>query len=275
VGELDDSITRINRVALVIPIHPKHYDVIYNLIDKMYENKNVMDIFLVFSSDEDYGKFERKDKVNKIVLLPGHKTDCIVTYKKFFALEQLRKKKKYDYFIVCDAEISIIPENFNEENILKKIEKIYENKIVYAGGKDLNEITKESANLFREEDRLKKLTKDFTLYYWWSDLPTYKREHLKDFFSKIDYSNINWSHFDHLIYLNYLILYHKFRILNITPILNWEHSLESYFTEDINMLDTLKDNKYGFSWATPKLFNVNKDYLLKEGAFLLYHLDRN
>jgi hypothetical protein len=265
-------------VALVIPIHPKHYNVIYDLIDKMFENKNVMDIFLVFSSDEDYDKFERKDKVNKIVLLPGHKTDCIVTYKKFFALEQLRNNNEYDYFIVCDAEISIIPENFNESNILKKIEKIYKNKIIYGGGRPLHPVTQACAKLFDgkgEFEKLKNITENFTLFYWWSDVPIYKREHLDDFFSKIDYKDIDWFYFDHVIYLNYLILYYNFSILNITPFLKIDQSLESYFTQDIKMLEYLKEKNYGFSWISPKLFNFHKEYLLNEGTFLLYHLDRN
>jgi hypothetical protein len=39
---------------------------------------------------------------------------------------------------VCHAEISIIPENFNEKNILNKINKIYENKTIYGGEVDIN-----------------------------------------------------------------------------------------------------------------------------------------
>ena len=123
-------------------------------------------------------------------------------------------------------------------------------------------------------DELKNITNNFQLYYWWSDLPVYKREHLTDFFSKICYNNINWNHFDHKIYLNYLILYHKFNILNFSNLINHYWSLESYNTNNKENLSILKNNNYGFSWATPRFLNNHKDFLMKEGCCLLYHLDR-
>ena len=67
----------------------------------------------------------------------------------------------------------------------------------------------------------------------------------------INFDNINWHHFDHMIYQFYLILYHNFTILNITDLINWNHSLEGYNTSDINILYKLKNNKYGFSWIDP------------------------
>lgn len=121
---------------------------------------------------------------------------------------------------------------------------------------------------------LQNITNNFTLYYWWSDLPVYKREHLTDFFNKICYDNINWNHFDHIIYLNYLILYHKFNIVNLSKVINHNFSLESYNANNKESLIILKNNNYGFSWATPNFFNNHKDFLMKEGCCLLYHLDR-
>lgn len=210
----------------------------------------------------------------------------VATYKKLYCLESLKNEKKYDYFIVCDAEITIIPENFNEKNVLNKIHEIYQNKLVYAGSTRYHHAThvkviKDSASVFiNDEDvnKLKSITNDFKLYYWWSDLPVYKREHLDDFFNKIRCNKITWHHFDHVIYLNYLMLYHKFNVLNISNLIEHYWSLESYNTNDKKDakkdLSTLKNNNYGFSWASPHFFNKNKNYLLKEGCFLLYHLDR-
>jgi hypothetical protein len=104
-----------------------------------------------------------------------------VTYKKLFALETLKNNKKYDYFVVCDAEITIIPENFNQQNI---INKIYENKIIYAG--EISDygglkVVKTSCSLIKDGDKLEQITKNYTLCFWWSDLPVYKREHLSHF----------------------------------------------------------------------------------------------
>jgi len=275
-----------NSVGLIIPIHPKHYNFIYNLIDITNQNpENNIDIFLIFSNDNDYNIFNKKDFIKKIILPPTN-TNNIVTYKKFYCLETLKNEAKYDYFIVCDAEITIIPENFNRTNILNKINKIYQNKLIYAGdiapvpapsSNFVKQIITDSARIFinnNDVNELKNITNNFELYYWWSDLPVYKREHLTDFFSKICYDNIVFHHFDHKIYLNYLILYHKFNILNISNLINHNWSLESYNTNNEKNLSILKNNNYGFSWVTPHFFDNNKDYLMKEGCCLLYHLDR-
>jgi hypothetical protein len=233
-----------------------------------------IDVYLVFSNDNDYDHFNKKDKIKKIII-PETKTDNIVTYKKFFALDCVKENTDYDYFIVCDAEITIIPENLNEINIRNHINRIFENKIIYAGKTSHTiKITKTSCDLFENKDKLEEITENYTLYYWWSDLPVYKREHLTSFFDVIQYHTINWYHFDHIIYLSYLILYYDFTIFNITPILNHHWSLESYVTKDIDHLKKLKSIHYGFSYIIQHLYIHNIDFFTNEGTFLLYHLDR-
>jgi hypothetical protein len=161
---------------------------------------------------------------------------------------------------------------------LDKINKIFENKIIYAGEvKDngfVKNITKTSCSLLTNGDILEKVTKNYDLYFWWSDLPIYKREHLTLFFNVIKYESLNWYHFDHIIYLSYLILHHDFIIVNITPLINHSWSLESYNNTDINKLKMLKSHNYGFSFLTRSLYNNHIEFLKNEGTFLLYHLDR-
>ena len=196
------------------------------------------------------------------------------------------KKLKYSYaktnnLVFYKGEIipDIVPENFNKSNILDKINNIYKNKIIYGSESiDNNKIiTSVSANLFNNSDidKLRDITKDYKIYYWWSDLPIYKRTHLTHFFDIIKYDNIVFHHFDHLIYLNYLILYHDFTILNLTHILHNDWSLEEYNTDDISNLIILKNYKFGFSWMTLTLFNKFKQFLIDEGTFMIYHLDRD
>jgi len=262
-------------VALIIPIHPPHYHYIYSFIELLEQHDIQIDLYLVFSNKDHYNQFCQKTKIKEIIIPENITTGNIVTYKKFFTLGLLKDNKSYDYFIVCDAEIKIIPENFTESNILNKINSIFENKTVYSGEQTcfLN-ITKLSAELICNDNRLIDKTNNYKLYYWWSDLPVYKREHLDDFFSKIDYSNINWNHFDHKIYLNYLILYHDFYLLNVTQLIGHKWSLESYNGDNIEDLIKLKSNNYGFSFIIPKLFLKHREFLMNEGSFLLYHLDR-
>ena len=40
-------------------------------------------------------------------------------------------------------------------------------------------------------------------------------------------------------------------------------------------LELLKDNKYSYSWIIKQMYEYDKEYFIKNGTFLLYHLDRD
>ena len=161
----------------------------------------------------DYELFKFKDIAYiKSIILDNPVTDNIVIYKKITILNKLIDSN-------YDSEIDIISENFNYSNIMNKINHIYNNKIVYTGIAYNNsaeyDIVKISSNVFNDENdkiKLTKLTNNYTYLYWWCDIPVFKREHLKDFFSKITINSYNWYHFDQIMYFNYLLLYHKDKI---------------------------------------------------------------
>jgi hypothetical protein len=44
----------INNIAFIIPTYPPHYHYLYNIIPKIL---NVINIYLVFSTSEDYNSF--------------------------------------------------------------------------------------------------------------------------------------------------------------------------------------------------------------------------
>ncbi len=77
-----------------------------------------------------------------------------------------------------------------------------------------------------------------------------------------------------MIYNNYLLLYHNFELINITPILQINHSLESYNTNNINDITRLENIKYGFSWISKSLYTYFKQNSINKNSFLIYHLDR-
>ena len=267
----------INNVAFLIPIYPPHYHYLYDIINKLKDNNIKIDIILIFSSDSDYNEFLMKYDIQHIIVPEPINTQSIITFKKFFALKELITSK-YDYFICCDSEIDIIPENFTNENINNKIEQIFNNKLIYAGqNTDIHiyRINSISANLFPSYyEKLKTITNNFTLYFWYSDLPVYRKSDLADFFSIIDYNNIIWEHFDYIIYQYYLILNYDFNVINTTPITNTNWSFERLYTTDINILNKLYELKYGFSWNTRMLYDINKDYIDFHKGFIIYNLDR-
>lgn len=136
-------------------------------------------------------------------------------------------------------------------------------------------ITEGCANLFKKNyDYLKTITKNFRMYFWWSDLPVYRRTDITQFLDMINYDNIVWHHFDYIIYQYYLMLYHDFEIINTTPITNVKWSLELLDTTNIDILNKLLDINYGFSWNTSKFYKLNKIFIEAQKGFLIYHLDR-
>ncbi len=267
---------KIVNIAFLIPIHPPHYHFIYNLLNKCKSNDIEIDIFLVFSNKIDYDRFNMKNEIQPIIC-DVLNTNSIVTYKKFFGLKHLANSK-YDYIICCDSEIDIISDNFTNEVINNKIQNIFNNKKIYAGDVDhvgLMQITESSANIFPNNiELLKNITNNFTMYFWWSDLPVYRTIDIIPFFNMINYENIVWEHFDYIIYQCYLILYHGFEIINTTPITNLKWSLENLYTTDIDILNKLIDINYGFSWNTKRMYELNNFFINSQKGFLIYHLDR-
>jgi hypothetical protein len=267
---------KIENIAFVIPIHPPHYHFMYRLINTLKTNNIQINIHLVFSNANDYEHFTMKNEIQPIICCSFH-TQSIITYKKFFGLQQLADST-YDYIICCDSEIDIICNNFTSDIMNDKIKQIFDNKKIYAGditGKWVSRIIQSSATLFPESyDFLNMITNNFTMYFWWSDLPVYRRTDIVPFFNMINYDNIIWEHFDYIIYQYYLILYHNFEIINTTPITNVQWSLEGLDTDDSTILNTLLDINYGFSWNTKKMYELNKTFIESQKGFLIYHLDR-
>jgi hypothetical protein len=262
--------------AFIIPIHPPHYHHIYDLLRKAKLYKIVLDLFLVFSNEDDYETFSMKESV-KPIFAENININSITTSKKFYALKKLMNSK-YDYFIVCDAEIDIIPENFTVHAVLQKIEAIFEKKLLYGGevtGNPVGEkIIKACSTVFSEDENIIIRNKVGDLYTWWSDLPVYKREHLPHFFERLgDLERLAWTHFDHIVYQYYLLVHHDFQVVNISPITGIRWSLEYMMIWNDKMLEKLHNIGYGFGWITKKRFQMGGDLFLKYGAFLIYHMD--
>jgi hypothetical protein len=264
----------ITDTAFLIPIYPPHYKYMYNLISNIQSNHIYIDIYLIFSSNIDYFNFEMKDSIKHFIIPENFQTNSIITFKKFFGLKQLMYSK-YEYIICCDSEIDIILDNFTSDNITKKLDDIFINKKIYAGTID-TEATIISANLFKREeyDKIIEVTNNFNYFFWWSDIPVYKKSHLEYFFTKINYDNIEYNHFDYIIYQYFLILTEGFQIVNTTPITNLNWSLERLNTTDINVFNKLQETGYGFGWITKEQFCKCIEYFTSSGSFLTYHLDR-
>ena len=120
-----------------------------------------------------------EDYIDKIFIKNLIHNRTIITYKKYFALNKF--KKLYKYCAVVDSEISFV----NTENIFQKLETFSKNKKIIGSQIATNDfrhdltksINLSCASFFNknpeEYAKLKQLTKDFNIYFWFSDIPIY------------------------------------------------------------------------------------------------------
>jgi hypothetical protein len=268
---------KIKDIALMIPSFPRDYHYIYNLLNTMAKTVG-MDIYIIFSSDSDYQQFEMKDSIHPIIGKDLNK-NSIITSKKFYGLKELMNSS-YDYIICCDSEADLIQENFVYSNILSKIEDIFKRKRMY--GTDVkctygSTIMAICASLFANEyEAMKNMTKNYTMWFWWSDIPVYRRKDLEGFFNKINYTNIVWDHFDYAIYQYYLIITEGFYIIDVSSIVHKSgcDSIENMKTNDTELLEELSKAGLGLGLVNESLYKMNKEYLIKKGSFIRFNLDR-
>jgi hypothetical protein len=210
----------------------------------------------------------------------------VIAIKKYYALMTLAESD-YDYFVVVDSEVEVIPEYFTKENILSKINHIFSNKKVFGGTLDMEDaaagcyinILKCSASVFRSPDDFRKLltlTKGFTLYTVWGDIPVYERRSLKDFFEKIDVQRIEHrDYFDDVIYSNYLVLHQGFSFVNVTErIPHVRTSFEVMIGYTPEEMKVVKDLGFSFSWITGQGYDQHAEFLQEQKTYMKFHTDR-
>ena len=122
-----------------------------------------IDFYLIFSNNEHYINFKLKN-LFKHIILENEKINEKSSYiLKSYALNILKENKNYEYFICCDSEIGFIMENMNYENILNKINMIFENKLIFAGTNIIKmrpvgyKILQESAEIFKDSNNISKI----------------------------------------------------------------------------------------------------------------------
>lgn len=268
-----------DRVAFVIPIHPPFYQYIRTFLSTYPENSSR--IYLVFSTPEDRDAFGVHPAVTPIVIPQGltfsmHSPDGIVDYKKFYALSQLMDAP-HDYFITCDAEIQLVLHNFTPENVLFKIESLFAIKRIYHGvsnGDRFGDLNRISMFSEQELERLRDMSGRRSIHFWWSDLPVYRRDTLKDFFERFPIPIEITSRPDYIMYQCYLALYHGFSFTDVSTLFPIQSSLEGFATTKEQNIHKLTRVGYGHSWVVHTHYKINHKVLNELGTFLVYHLNR-
>jgi hypothetical protein len=278
----------INKCAFVIPLHPKHYNYGYYILEYLFDKD--VDLYFIFTDNNDKNIFLSKIKHpyninfdNKYLILSDFcnidipkKTNSFVSIKKLFALSKLYTK--YDYISCIDSEVHFIDKNNKYYDAMKKV---VDAKIIFGGKvKDYNmgartiirdSLTKIINNKYHEQ--LRQISHDYKIFSWWSNLPVYDCKNAEHFLNWIDFNSnslerFSWSVFDDLLYNYYCILIHNYR-LHILH--NFDNSLEIGDTQLIENVDKIISKLY---WVNKKAYNQNKEYYINNDFIIAFHMDR-
>lgn len=276
-GTLEKLPETIDNIALLIPVHPKHYTQVYTLLNKLKDNAITIDIYCIFSNKGEYDTFTMKDMIKEIIPESVPDDTSVVEYKRLYGLK-LMINKPYDYIISSVSEMDIVLENFTKDNMNKKISDIFTNKRLYGINiQKHKDIMNACANVYIGEDykKIETITHHLTLYTYFYEVPVYKREHIEDFLKKIKYDTLKltWFNFDNLMYDYYLITTHNFIVVDVSQYARDDG--DGIYTENIENFNRLKSTGFGFGNAGSKFWKLMNTNLIAEKTFMLINTDRN
>jgi len=183
----------------------------------------------------------------------------------------------FDSDVVCMSSI---------EEIFARVKRNYASRTFFAANSP-TEITKDvilaSAEYYSVEDAMKiKAIMGSNLFAWFYDVPYYPSRDTEAFFAHIAFRHggieralcqLSWHTFDHVLFINYLVVRDIARIADITSIVGQDLITDNLTVHDIM---TVKEKYDGYlpAWA-PLASILSTPSLSKDANFLLaMHVDR-
>ena len=276
-----------NKCAFCIPLHPKHFKFGYDILKQLKVSD--ADLYFIFTTKKEEREFKNNIPNNdllyyKTLVLDNftqskklNKNKSWVSVKKLYALSVLHNE--YKYISCIDSEVMFI-NTTNFYNIMNDIahnNQIIGGNITKSTNKNYHKIIKSSlTDIVPQNDieELKRLSHNYSIYTWWSNLPVYDCSKASAFLDWIQFNNtdfldkINWFVFDDLLYNYFLILKYNFKLVIIPEL---ESSLEY---GDHNIIQNVNENICKIYWVNYSIYKENKEYYDKSNFALAYHLDR-
>jgi hypothetical protein len=281
-----------NKASFIIPVYPPHYHYL-DFLSKIDGKPLYFDIILVLSYISDFYELEKYNyKGYSVIILEDYfdkeyindiiNKKVIITFKKYYALNLL--KNKYLYSAVVDSEIEFV----NINNVFEKFKNFCDKKQIIGSMIETNDfrhklikdINNTSSIFFTNDnmlyERLKIITKDFNIYFWFSDIPIYDMSYIDEFFEFIKFNetnfinNLTWSVFDFIPYVYFVLLFKDYKLINIKDYgLTREWSLESMPIETYN--NVIEKINYRPLWLIHNVYNENRNSINNDDIILTYH----
>lgn len=262
-----------NKCAFIIPIHPKHFTYAATINDRL--SGSDADLYFIFTTKTDRETFPFK--VNSLILSDFvdlsvvEKTNSYITLKKFYGL--LKLKSKYDYISCIDSEVRFL----KTRGFYELMKQIAESRTLYGSVLDQTNngrciLYETLFNLTPESDRnhLLDLSRNCSIYTWWSNIPVYTCAYLDEFFRWIQFDtnlgNYSWFVFDHMLYNYFCVLFKEYGIKLDTELTTSFEFLESSVVEKLN--------KNLVKWVNYKAYNTNPEYYNNNEFYIVFHCDR-
>ncbi|MGL4668681.1 MAG: hypothetical protein ACRCWR_12240, partial [Saezia sp.] len=209
------------KIGFLVPIYPPHFHFSKKLLSSFEATglSRQADLFFVFTDESEAEQFQTYDRK---LILPEHlrifENRGIINIKKFWGLTAIQEQ--YDYIMVIDSETEFI----RQINLHKICKKFFNQKILL-GNQTLEEahevvskIKHGASHLFADHPDYNKLNEN--LYIWFNQPAIYQSSTLKHFFEVIkleeSIKTLGRFDFDYYIYMNYLILYGGFNIVDLS-----------------------------------------------------------
>jgi hypothetical protein len=270
-----------NKCAFCIPLHPKHFNYGYEIEEAL--NGTDADLYFIFTDEDEKDSFYKGTANSNYLILSDfvyirrlNKNRSWVSVKKLYALSKLYNR--YEYISCIDSEVMFLNNRF-----YKTMKNTSNSKIICGGdisdsaNEDYSKIMRESlTNIVpvNDKDRLKYLSKNYSIYTWWSNLPVYDCKKASGFLEWIQFNNTNfidkitWYVFDDIVYNYYVILKYNYELVVIPDI---NSSLEYAPNEILQQVDTTTCKLY---WVNYSEYIKDKKYYKNNDFIIAYHLDR-
>jgi hypothetical protein len=274
-----------NKVAFVIPAHGEKFHLLYRFLKSFvkYKLEKEVDLYIIFTSTIEYDFFKGKEKDCFIPLFLEDYFDLsiceqnrsFINVKKFLGLKQVFETNRYDYACAFDCDTEI----FRRIDLYDIIKNSYEKREIFSTickHPFLNRIYDSCFRFFNEEEigyLKERLTDDngFCKYFWFNNLPIYKREDYLEFYKRIDLNDISWFDFDYILYVMYCLLYKNFKIKDLTYNIKKDSGeIASSFLERNSRMNN-KQYKW-FLYRTGSLWSRRP--IKSRNNFIVIHRDR-
>jgi hypothetical protein len=275
------------RPAFIIPVYPNDYGRLTWL--QNLPQLREFDIILVLTYRSDLQTLYVSNVTSVLVLedfLTMQQIEIVARknifaiVKTYFALQTL--KTRYTYFACVDCEIAFK----NCTSMYAKFAKRYDDHIIVGSTLDVRvsdthayntviTINRSSACYFSDEEivTLSRLTNEFQLYSWFSDIPIYHSDTIDEFLKCIGFQDIDtWlskttSNFHSIPYSYYLLLRKNHRVLDVKTLgIQREWSLECM---PLQTYEKVCKTGYIPLWVVNEIYDSSMS-----NCVLTYHCDR-